>query len=68
MDKILKAAGIIGIVLFVISLVVAFFGFLIGSETFFYTGISLLFFVLPVYFVVFLLILLIAAIIEEKTK
>ena len=68
MNKILKAVGIIGIVFVVITLATTFFGFLMNSENLFYTGLSLLFFVLPGYFVVFLLILLIAGIIEAKNK
>ena len=43
MDKILKVVGIIGIVLFAISLISAFFGFLMNSETFFYTAVLFLF-------------------------
>ncbi len=68
MSKALKILGIIGIVLVVISLIAAFLGFLMSSENLFYTGISLLIFVLPAYFAVFLLIFAIAVIIEEKSK
>ena len=68
MSKALKILGIIGIVLVGISLVAAFWGFLISSENLFYAGISLLIFVLPAYFAVFLLIFAIAVIIEEKSK
>ena len=67
MSKALKILGIIGIVLVVISLIVAFFGFLLRTNLF-YAGISLLIFVLPAYFAVFLLIFAIAVIIEEKSK
>ena len=68
MNKVLKIFGVIGIVLVGISLVAAFFGFLMSSENLFYTGISLLVFALPIYFVVFLLVFIIAVIIEEKSK
>ncbi len=68
MNKILKIIGIIGIVILAISLIVAFLGFLMNSENVFYTGISLLIYGLPVLFVLFLLIFIIAVIIEEKSK
>ena len=68
MNKVLKIFGVIGIVLVGISLVVALLGFLMSSENLFYAGISLLIFVLPAYFAVFLLIFAIAVIIEEKSK
>ena len=69
-SKALKILGIIGIVLVVISLIVAFFGILLRTNyvNLFYAGISLLIFVLPAYFAVFLLIFAIAVIIEEKSK
>ena len=68
MNKVLKFIGIICVVILAVSLIASFLGFLTGSEFLFYTGCSLLFFVLPACFVVFLLVLLIAAIIEEKSK
>lgn len=70
MNKVLKIIGIIGIVLVAISLIVAFFGILLRTSyvNLFYAGISLLIFVLPAYFAVFLLIFAIAVIIEEKSK
>lgn len=70
MNKVLKIIGIIGIVLVAISLIVAFFGILLRTSyvNLFYTGISLLVFVLPAYFVVFLLVFIVAVIIEEKSK
>ena len=68
MNKILIIFGVIGIVLVAISLIAAFLGFLMSSENLFYTGISLLVFVLPACFVVFLLVFIIAVIIEEKSK
>ncbi len=68
MNKILKIFGVIGIVLVAISLIAAFLGFLMSSENLFYIGISLLIFVLPAYFVVFLFVFIIAVIIEEKSK
>ena len=67
MNKVLKIIGIIGIVLVAISLIVAFFGLLMRTS-YFYVGISLLIFVVPAYFAVFLLIFAIAVIIEEKSK
>ena len=70
MSKALKILGIIGIVLVVISLIVAFFGILLRTSyvNLFYAGISLLIFVLPAYFAVFLLIFAIAVIIEKRAS
>ena len=70
MNKVLKIIGIIGIVLVAISLIVAFFGILLRTSyvNLFYVGISLLIFLLPAYFALFLLIFAIAVIIEEKSK
>lgn len=68
MSKALKIIGIVGVALFAVSLITAFSGFLTGGELLFNTGVSLFVFVLPAYFVVFMLIFLIAVIIEEKSK
>ncbi len=68
MSKALKIIGIVGVALFAVSLITAFSGFLTGSELLFNTGVSLFVFALPAYFAVFMLIFLIAVIIEEKSK
>ena len=70
MNKVLKIIGIIGIVLVAISLIVAFFGILMRTSyvNLFYAGISLLIFVVPAYFVAFLMVFAIAVIIEGKSK
>ena len=68
MSKALKIIGIVGVALFAVSLITAFSGFLTGSELLFNTGVYLFVFALPAYFAVFMLIFLIAVIIEEKSK
>lgn len=68
MSKALKIIGIVGVALFAVSLITAFSGFLTGSELLFNIGVSLFVFALPAYFAVFMLIFLIAVIIEEKSK
>ena len=68
MNKVLKFIGIICVVILAVSLIAGFLGFLTGNEFLFNAGLSFLIFVLPACFVVFLLVLLIAAIIEDKSK
>ena len=68
MNKILKITQIIGFIILVVSLFVFFSGIITGSEFLFNTGGSVLFIVLPAYFILFLLIYLIAVILEKKSN
>lgn len=68
MNKILKITQIIGFIILVVSLFVLFSGIITGSEFLFNTGASVLFIVLPAYFILFLLIYLIAVILEKKSN
>lgn len=68
MNKLLKIMGITGITIFALCLVTTFIGFCLNSETLFYAGITIMIFAAPAYAVVSLLILFVAAIIEEKNK
>ena len=67
-DKILKLAGIIGGALLIVSIAAGFIGFLLGSEFLFNFGMSFLIFICPAYFVLFLIVFFIVAMIEEKEK
>ena len=67
-DKALKIVGIIGVVLLLFGIVVGFIGFCLNSEQLFYTGIVFSIFICPAYFVLFMLVLFIAGIIEDKEK
>lgn len=67
-DKALKIIGIIGVVLLLLGIVIGFIGFCMNSEQLFYTGIVFSIFICPAYFVLFMIVLFITAIIEEKKK
>ena len=68
MNTILKITQIIGFIILVVSLFVFFSGIVTGSELLFNIGASVLFVVLPAYFILFLLIYLIAVILEKKSN
>ncbi len=67
-DKILKIVGIIGVAILIAGIVVGFIGFCLNSETLFYTGIVFTVFLCPAYFILFLIVLFVVAMIEEKEK
>lgn len=67
-DIILTVVGIVGIAILVVGIVVGFIGFCLNSETLFYTGIASTIFFCPAYFILYLIVLFIVAMIEEKEK
>lgn len=67
MKKTVKICGIIGIIIFIISMFSGLIGWYFNIKDLFYTGCSLVFFVMPIWVVVFLLIVFIS-IIKNKNK
>ena len=62
--RLIKVWGKIVLIVFIISVLLFGIGWLLSSETLFYTGCSLMFFVVPVLVIVFLLIICITTLKE----